>query len=124
MPSPQQNDMQTHMRVGELHAGQPAAPQNLQSLQGCLPGSLRIPSPLRSESLLAPVITAAQSKLLASCDTQNETCCPVQKAISQCEMIVCRRRVLSGVQPTGTLHLGNYLGAIRNWVKMQELYGQ
>ena len=29
-------------------------------------------------------------------------------------------RVLSGIQPTGNLHLGNYLGAIRNWVKMQE----
>jgi tryptophanyl-tRNA synthetase len=28
-------------------------------------------------------------------------------------------RVLSGVQPTGNLHLGNYLGAIRNWVGMQ-----
>jgi tryptophanyl-tRNA synthetase len=28
-------------------------------------------------------------------------------------------RVLSGVQPTGNLHLGNYLGAIKNWVKMQ-----
>lgn len=29
-------------------------------------------------------------------------------------------RVLSGVQPTGNLHLGNYLGAIRNWVDMQK----
>lgn len=29
-------------------------------------------------------------------------------------------RVLSGVQPTGNLHLGNYLGAIRNWVGLQE----
>jgi len=29
------------------------------------------------------------------------------------------RRVLSGVQPTGTLHLGNYLGAIRQWVDFQ-----
>ena len=28
-------------------------------------------------------------------------------------------RVLSGVQPTGNLHLGNYLGAIRNWVTLQ-----
>lgn len=28
-------------------------------------------------------------------------------------------RVLSGVQPTGNLHLGNYLGAIRHWVDMQ-----
>ena len=36
----------------------------------------------------------------------------------------CRKRVLSGVQPTGTLHLGNYLGAIRNWVNLQELYGK
>ena len=28
--------------------------------------------------------------------------------------------VVSGIQPTGNLHLGNYLGAIRNWVKMQD----
>lgn len=31
-------------------------------------------------------------------------------------------RVLSGVQPTGNLHLGNYLGAIRNWVEGQSQY--
>src|SRR5690554_970881 len=30
-----------------------------------------------------------------------------------------RPRVFSGVQPTGVLHLGNYLGAIRQWVKVQ-----
>ncbi|MDE8653989.1 tryptophan--tRNA ligase [Novosphingobium album (ex Liu et al. 2023)] len=29
-------------------------------------------------------------------------------------------RIVSGIQPTGNLHLGNYLGAIRNWVRMQE----
>jgi tryptophanyl-tRNA synthetase len=29
-------------------------------------------------------------------------------------------RIFSGVQPTGNLHLGNYLGAIKNWVKMQD----
>ena len=28
-------------------------------------------------------------------------------------------RIFSGVQPTGNLHLGNYLGAVRNWVRMQ-----
>ncbi len=33
-----------------------------------------------------------------------------------------RKRVLSGVQPTGTVHLGNYLGAIRNWVNLQDMY--
>ena len=31
-------------------------------------------------------------------------------------------RIFSGVQPTGNLHLGNYLGAIRNWVKLQDQY--
>ncbi len=29
-------------------------------------------------------------------------------------------RIVSGIQPTGSLHLGNYLGAIRNWVAMQD----
>jgi tryptophanyl-tRNA synthetase len=33
-----------------------------------------------------------------------------------------RQRVLSGVQPTGNLHLGNYFGAIRNWVEIQSQY--
>ncbi len=31
-------------------------------------------------------------------------------------------RIFSGVQPTGNLHLGNYLGAIKNWVAMQNDY--
>ncbi|MCT7950928.1 tryptophan--tRNA ligase [Ancylothrix sp. C2] len=35
---------------------------------------------------------------------------------------MAKQRVLSGVQPTGNLHLGNYLGAIRNWVDGQNQY--
>ena len=31
-------------------------------------------------------------------------------------------RIFSGIQPTGNLHLGNYLGAIRNWVALQHDY--
>jgi tryptophanyl-tRNA synthetase len=31
-------------------------------------------------------------------------------------------RIFSGIQPTGNLHLGNYLGAIRNWVILQKDY--
>jgi tryptophanyl-tRNA synthetase len=31
-------------------------------------------------------------------------------------------RIFSGVQPTGNLHLGNYLGAVRNWVALQNDY--
>ena len=33
-----------------------------------------------------------------------------------------KKRVLSGVQPTGALHIGNWLGAIRNWVELQNEY--
>ena len=33
-----------------------------------------------------------------------------------------KNRILSGVQPTGNLHLGNYLGAIKNFVKLQKDY--
>ncbi|KGG15389.1 MULTISPECIES: tryptophan--tRNA ligase [unclassified Prochlorococcus] len=32
------------------------------------------------------------------------------------------KRILSGVQPTGSLHIGNWLGAIRNWVDLQKQY--
>jgi tryptophanyl-tRNA synthetase len=32
------------------------------------------------------------------------------------------KRIFSGVQPTGNLHLGNYLGAIRNWARLQDDY--
>ncbi len=31
-------------------------------------------------------------------------------------------RIFSGIQPSGNLHLGNYLGAIRNWARMQKDY--
>ncbi len=33
-------------------------------------------------------------------------------------------RIFSGIQPTGNLHLGNYLGAIRNWVGLQADFGR
>src|SRR5436190_23979051 len=33
-----------------------------------------------------------------------------------------RARIFSGIQPTGGLHLGNYVGAVQNWVRMQETY--
>lgn len=33
-----------------------------------------------------------------------------------------RQRIFSGVQPTGNAHLGNYLGAFRNWVRLQDSF--
>jgi tryptophanyl-tRNA synthetase len=37
-------------------------------------------------------------------------------------MALHRDRVLSGMRPTGKLHLGNYLGALANWVQLQDEY--
>ncbi|MGH7968674.1 MAG: tryptophan--tRNA ligase, partial [Limisphaerales bacterium] len=31
-----------------------------------------------------------------------------------------RPRVLSGMRPTGKLHLGNLVGALQNWIKLQD----
>ena len=37
-------------------------------------------------------------------------------------MTSLRKRVLSGMQPSGLLHLGNYLGALENWKQLQAEY--
>src|SRR4051812_25903644 len=33
-----------------------------------------------------------------------------------------KKRIFSGAQPTGELHIGNYLGALKNWVALQDEY--
>ena len=33
-----------------------------------------------------------------------------------------KKRIFSGVQPSGNLHIGNYLGALKNWVEIQSEY--
>ena len=33
-----------------------------------------------------------------------------------------KKRIFSGAQPTGELHLGNYIGALKNWVALQDEY--
>ncbi|XP_042517773.1 tryptophan--tRNA ligase, chloroplastic/mitochondrial-like isoform X4 [Macadamia integrifolia] len=42
-----------------------------------------------------------------------------QSDISEKASTSVKKRVVSGVQPTGSLHLGNYLGAIKNWILLQ-----
>ncbi|KAM7490478.1 hypothetical protein LguiA_033399 [Lonicera macranthoides] len=45
-----------------------------------------------------------------------------EPAVSESSSNSVRKRVVSGVQPTGSIHLGNYLGAIRNWIPLQDTY--
>jgi len=47
---------------------------------------------------------------------------PYPKSILIYWSIFSMNRIFSGVQPTGNLHLGNYLGAVRNWVRLQDDY--
>src|ERR1700723_621644 len=45
-----------------------------------------------------------------------------QEAMPETAISTSRPRVLSGMRPTGKLHLGNYMGALANWVKLQDEY--
>ncbi|MBA0810584.1 hypothetical protein Gohar_002561, partial [Gossypium harknessii] len=49
-------------------------------------------------------------------------CCSVslsRPAVPETSSIPVRKRIVSGVQPTGAIHLGNYLGAIKTWIELQ-----
>jgi len=43
-------------------------------------------------------------------------------SISEGEAVTSRRRVLSGMRPTGAMHLGHWHGALKNWVQLQDRY--
>ncbi|KAL3498520.1 hypothetical protein ACH5RR_041252 [Cinchona calisaya] len=45
-----------------------------------------------------------------------------EPAVSEPSSSSVKKRVVSGVQPTGSIHLGNYLGAIKNWIELQNAY--
>jgi len=47
---------------------------------------------------------------------------PQAREGAQTNNAALKGRIFSGIQPTGNLHLGNYLGAIRNWVGLQKEY--
>ncbi|KAF7830099.1 tryptophan--tRNA ligase, chloroplastic/mitochondrial isoform X1 [Senna tora] len=49
-------------------------------------------------------------------------CCSTSESVSKTSPTSVKKRVVSGVQPTGSVHLGNYLGAIKNWIGLQDTY--
>ena len=72
------------------------------------------PTILRSTSATRQYISAS-TKLFADAVATTEEASP-----QPTKKKVRTRRILSGVQPTGSLHLGNYLGAIKQWVEFQD----
>ena len=56
-------------------------------------------------------------------DAFAETRCIRRDATHRISTDYCfMKRILSGIQPSGNIHLGNYLGAIRNWIALQNTY--
>ena len=68
-------------------------------------------------SVRAFVVRSTPRPALVRLYSNTET--SVESAVAPPPAKVKTSRVLSGVQPTGSLHLGNYLGAIRQWVDFQ-----
>ncbi|KAL8254362.1 hypothetical protein R6Q59_032583 [Mikania micrantha] len=57
--------------------------------------------------------------------SNNRCYCSVsapESTVSESSSTSIKKRIVSGVQPTGSIHLGNYLGAIKNWVSLQDKY--
>ena len=52
----------------------------------------------------------------------NQEIAPMEQPGQVAQTAPTKKRVFSGIQPTGNLHLGNYLGAIRNWVAEQDQF--
>ena len=60
--------------------------------------------------------------MTSDADTQHPAPQPMPGPAAAAVKLPRRPRVFSGAQPTGALHLGNYLGAITNYVAMQETH--
>ncbi|KAG7031733.1 Tryptophan--tRNA ligase, chloroplastic/mitochondrial, partial [Cucurbita argyrosperma subsp. argyrosperma] len=61
----------------------------------------------------------------SSIGNSSRCCCSIsvtEPAASERPPSSVKQRIVSGVQPTGSIHLGNYLGAIKNWISLQDTY--
>ena len=86
-----------------------------KALQSFLPKSSEpIIDVLETYGFLILIVSNADGRDKLSCFTDSE---PYFKLI-----VRMKKRIFSGAQPTGRLHIGNYLGALKNWVALQEEY--
>ena len=54
--------------------------------------------------------------------SQGLNCTYPNEHITQIECNIMKQRILTGIRPTGKLHLGHYVGALENWIRLQEEY--
>lgn len=73
-----------------------------------------------SRSIIPTTGRAARTVFMSTETAPNDNAVVESSPSSETKKKIRTRRILSGVQPTGSLHLGNYLGAIRQWVEFQD----
>ncbi|KAF5743223.1 tryptophan--tRNA ligase mitochondrial [Tripterygium wilfordii] len=89
-----------------------------------------LPSPLSrcglgSRRLTNSVLSRHNRVGQGNSDAGFRCCCSVsvsESTAQESNTSSIRKRIVSGVQPTGSIHLGNYLGAIKNWIELQNTY--
>lgn len=84
------------------------------AIAGLSSRSCRAFAPTLTRSYTTTLGATSPSRLFSTAAEVEE-----QSAPAAPKKKVRTRRILSGVQPTGSLHLGNYLGAIKQWVEFQ-----
>ncbi|KAI4316083.1 hypothetical protein L6164_024099 [Bauhinia variegata] len=75
-----------------------------------------------SQFLKAPATSLLRSRRPISLSGASFRCCTSSVSVPETTPTSSKKRIVSGIQPTGSIHLGNYLGAIRNWVSLQNAY--
>ncbi|KAI3902655.1 hypothetical protein MKW92_030236 [Papaver armeniacum] len=98
-----------------LSTNSPRFPSSLLKVQ-IQSGILKKPQQSHPQNLLL-LQNRASSRCCCSNAAPSET--NDASASSDSPISSVRKRILSGVQPTGSKHLGNYLGAIKNWITLQ-----
>jgi tRNA synthetases class I (W and Y) len=87
-------------------------------------GKLQRPPPIQSTRLLSTSSNSSNPSAAAATSTTTTTTSSTTQPDGVLDGATPKpkrpSRILSGVQPTGSLHLGNYLGAIQQWVKLQD----
>ena len=103
-------------RANTSAAGRRALVGRIRQVVDASPSYFSSSSPISRLFVEGAAATSSESVTTISASTNNTSATngepsPPKKIIT--------RRILSGVQPTGSLHLGNYLGAIKQWVEFQ-----
>ncbi|KAF3629950.1 hypothetical protein FXO38_27425, partial [Capsicum annuum] len=82
----------------------------------------RFASSIRTCRLRRPQLIRQQAGRDVRCLCSNVVVAVSEPVNSDSSSSPVRKRIVSGVQPTGSIHLGNYLGAIKNWIRLQDTF--